>query len=115
MVSARRHTLPHHYLQAVRRLQALEQSKGNVHSEAVWFVYDCRRTMQMLGGKMKPSWKRAPSWAQWLAMDADGIWYWYEYKPYEGIFMRHCRKGKYQKAGKSKIELKIERRPRKKK
>jgi hypothetical protein len=29
----------------------------------------------------KPSWKYAPFWAKWLAMDADGVWCWYEFKP----------------------------------
>ena len=32
---------------------------------------------------MKPDWKDAPPWAQWLAMDNQGgpEWYWYELKP----------------------------------
>ena len=30
---------------------------------------------------MKPSWDDAPEWAQCLAMDTDGIWYWYENNP----------------------------------
>lgn len=30
---------------------------------------------------MKPSWDDAPSWAQWLAMDKDGDWFWYEKEP----------------------------------
>lgn len=30
---------------------------------------------------MKPDWKDAPEWAQWLAMDSDGEWYWYEHAP----------------------------------
>lgn len=30
---------------------------------------------------MKPDWKDAPEWAQWVAMDADGDWWWYENKP----------------------------------
>ncbi len=30
---------------------------------------------------MKPSWKDAPEWANYLAMDADGIWVWYENRP----------------------------------
>lgn len=30
---------------------------------------------------MKPSWDDAPDWAQWLAMDSLGHWYWYEIKP----------------------------------
>ena len=28
---------------------------------------------------MKPSWKDAPDWANWLAMDENGEWGWYEY------------------------------------
>ena len=32
---------------------------------------------------MKPDWKDAPEWAQWLAMDEDGEWYWYENPPIE--------------------------------
>jgi len=30
---------------------------------------------------MKPDWKNAPEWAEWLAQDLNGWWYWYEYKP----------------------------------
>ncbi len=30
---------------------------------------------------MKPSWKDAPEWAQYLAMDKDGAWYWYAKEP----------------------------------
>jgi hypothetical protein len=29
----------------------------------------------------KPSWSDAPEWANYLAMDKDGAWYWYELKP----------------------------------
>lgn len=29
----------------------------------------------------KPSWDTAPEWANWLAMDGNGEWYWYESKP----------------------------------
>lgn len=29
----------------------------------------------------RPDWKRAPKWAQWLAMDASGAWYWFAEKP----------------------------------
>lgn len=28
-----------------------------------------------------PDWSDAPSWAEWLAQDSDGWWYWYEVKP----------------------------------
>lgn len=30
---------------------------------------------------MKPDWKDAPEWAQWLAMDEDGEWVWFQKKP----------------------------------
>ena len=30
----------------------------------------------------KPDWNNAPEWADYLAQDHDGIWYWYEEKPY---------------------------------
>lgn len=29
----------------------------------------------------KPSWKDAPKWANFLAMDQDGTWFWYENEP----------------------------------
>lgn len=35
---------------------------------------------------MKPDWKDAPEWAQWLAMDEDGKWYWYRGKPHLAAF-----------------------------
>lgn len=30
---------------------------------------------------MKPDWKNAPEWANWLAMDADGEWGWFAEEP----------------------------------
>jgi hypothetical protein len=30
---------------------------------------------------MKPDWMDAPDWANWLAMDEDGEWFWHESKP----------------------------------
>lgn len=30
---------------------------------------------------MKPDWKDAPEWAQWLALDPNGDWFWYEMEP----------------------------------
>lgn len=28
-----------------------------------------------------PNWNAAPEWAQWVAQDADGKWYWYQHRP----------------------------------
>ena len=30
---------------------------------------------------MKDVWENAPEWANWLAMDGDGVWWWYECEP----------------------------------
>lgn len=30
---------------------------------------------------MKPDWKDAPEWANWLAMDGNGTWVWFAAKP----------------------------------
>lgn len=30
---------------------------------------------------MKPDWSKAPPWANYLAMDKDGTWVWFENKP----------------------------------
>jgi hypothetical protein len=29
----------------------------------------------------KPHWVDAPEWAQWLGQDADGQWWWHEFRP----------------------------------
>jgi len=34
---------------------------------------------------MIPSWKDAPEWANWLAQDEDGSWWWFEVKPRCGL------------------------------
>jgi hypothetical protein len=31
---------------------------------------------------MKPDWKDAPDWANYLAQDFDGEWHWFEERPY---------------------------------
>lgn len=35
----------------------------------------------------KPDWKDAPEWAQWLAQNGDGEWYWHERQPVERSFV----------------------------
>ncbi len=44
-----------------------------------------------------PSWDKAPEWANWLAKDHDGVWYWYEDKPfaYEGTQIWDSGEGKF--------------------
>ena len=33
----------------------------------------------------KPDWKDAPGWADHLAQDASGAWYWFENEPKLGL------------------------------
>lgn len=30
---------------------------------------------------MRTNWEDAPEWAEFLAMDSDGNWYWHEFRP----------------------------------
>lgn len=46
----------------------------------------------------KPSWKDAPEWANYLAMDDSGYWYWYEYQP-EPFVGRFTQGNRYQAIG----------------
>ena len=44
----------------------------------------------------KPLWKDAPDWANFLAQDLNGIWYWYEYQPTSEALNTWYSKGRYQ-------------------
>ena len=35
---------------------------------------------------MKPDWKDAPEWANYMAMDRDGSWWWYQNKPKANVY-----------------------------
>lgn len=37
--------------------------------------------VQIYGGGPRPKWSEAPKYANWLAMDQDGMWMWYESEP----------------------------------
>lgn len=50
---------------------------------------------------MKPDWKDAPEWAQWLGLESDGTWYWHEMKPeleIDGKFGLWGSDGKFKEA-----------------
>jgi hypothetical protein len=34
-----------------------------------------------VGDEMKPDWKNAPEWANYLGQDGSGTWYWYKCEP----------------------------------
>ena len=39
---------------------------------------------------MPQTWDNAPRWANWLAMDADGRWHWFENEPTQQPFYWHA-------------------------
>lgn len=47
---------------------------------------------------MKPTWESAPPWANWLAMDGAGVWYWYEFRPETGTFGWYSKLGRVERA-----------------
>lgn len=54
---------------------------------------------------MKPDWKNAPEWANYLAMDSNHIWCWYEKKPEKNVYQNIWgSKGKYEIAVNPNIE-----------
>lgn len=58
------------YAQAeVERLEKLEAASEQ-----------CGQVERKLEGPQS-IWSRAPNWAEWVAMDKDGKWYWYENEP----------------------------------
>ncbi len=65
---------------------------------------------------MKPDWKDAPEWANWLAMDGDGVWFWYElepvWSPSYGVWK--CKgwgEGRFEEAGRASAGTTREARP----
>ena len=56
---------------------------------------------------MKPSWDDAPEWANWLAMDEDGAWEWFEREPCKSDIMGYFyaeNGGKHMKAANPRPE-----------
>ena len=48
---------------------------------------------------MKPDWSNAPSWAQYLAMDEDGAWFWYENEPKQLLSCWDQNDGNFKRCG----------------
>lgn len=58
---------------------------------------------------MKPDWKDAPEWANWLAMDYNHEWFWHENEPF--IDHRVWESGRIQSAGVVDFKKTLEKRP----
>jgi hypothetical protein len=60
---------------------------------------------------MKPDWKDAPEWAQYVAMDFGGSWYWYEEKPEFKLSRWRCVHGRVEGTYLPDPETTLEQRP----
>ena len=62
---------------------------------------------------MKPDWKDAPEWANYLAMEKNGDWYWYLRKPIRQDECWWCGGGKFEFAKRTGVYWKdsLEKRP----
>lgn len=58
--------------------EQIELGEKTHRQDGLWFDVDNANNAY---AEFKPSWKDAPQWANWLARDSDGRWYWYEDKP----------------------------------
>ena len=70
--------------------------------------------MRLETSTSKPSWDSAPEWAEYLAKDDYGRWYWYEHEPnYRFKVWWMSREGRVQLAFEEQIEPKdtLEKRP----
>jgi hypothetical protein len=51
----------------------------------------------------KPEWSEAPAWSQWLAQDANGLWVFFENKPYAkvkvGVWVEPSPQGRFADGG----------------
>ncbi len=59
---------------------------------------------------MKPSWDFAPEWANYIAKDEDGMWWWCEDRPIFSGGLWYAHSGRTKSAG-SNEELSLEKRP----
>ena len=59
---------------------------------------------------MKPDWKDAPEWANYLVMDEDGWWQWTEERPRRYLGTRWMSDGRYMYAPKTDWTKTLEKR-----
>lgn len=75
---------------AVIALLPIMQDGWSLEDFATWSIRAAERAHGITGnsGKvsLRPSWEEAPTWAQFLAMDSDGDWFWFEHQPYRERF-----------------------------
>ena len=69
---------------ASEQCQPVEEVRktGGVVTNNVTYIVGEGASEQFVPKKSIPSWDDAPNWANWLAQDKSGKWYWFDVKPY---------------------------------
>ena len=69
---------------ASERCKPLEDARktGGVIKNDVTYIVGESASEQFNPAKIAPSWDNAPNWANWLAQDKSGKWYWFDVRPY---------------------------------
>ncbi len=52
---------------------------------------------------MKPDWSCAPEWANYVVMNHDGSWYWFEFEPTYNSKNGFWQRGFYEKVGRNEV------------
>lgn len=60
---------------------------------------------------MNPKWDEAPSWANWVAMDSDGSWWWFADEPIKHDDIDWRSEERFERASLTKWDNSKERRP----
>lgn len=109
----------------IKRLEKmLETAKRELCVEPASAIDDDSPRAQAIGqngntgehyGENKPDWSIAPEWAEFLAQDDNGRWYWYEHEPEcdDAGWYEECGQYKYEQTGTvfSSFEVTLEPRP----
>lgn len=54
---------------------------------------------------MTPDWKDAPEWAEYLAMDSNGAWWWFENEPELQVGTWRTNGGQLRRAGHPQVDF----------
>lgn len=62
-------------------VEEVRETGGKITDGVTYIVGECA-SEQCVPNNSIPSWDDAPNWANWLAQDKSGKWYWFSVRPY---------------------------------
>lgn len=64
-----------------KQVEEARKTGGKIN-DGVTYIVGEGASEQCVPNKSIPSWNDAPNWANWLAQDKSGKWYWFNVRPY---------------------------------